>query len=168
MHDKPHTKESIIKCSLAQKARWGNGAYEERPSHSEETRNRIRDTLRKGFYKNCLECKKTFYVSPSGAGRKYCSKKCQAKAFTGKRSPLYKEDAVRRLKPRYGSPKDRAWRKKVFERDDYTCQYCLERGGRLHSHHIKSYKDFSKLRHILNNGLTLCEKCHYKLHSKRG
>jgi len=54
----------------------------------------------------------------------------------------------------------RDWRRRVFERDDYTCQFCGERGGELHADHIKSYLKYPKLRTKLSNGRTLCKKCH--------
>lgn len=56
------------------------------------------------------------------------------------------------------------WRRLVYERDDFTCQKCFNRGGRLHAHHIKSYMDFPELRYVVDNGLTLCISCHHKLH----
>jgi 5-methylcytosine-specific restriction endonuclease McrA len=59
------------------------------------------------------------------------------------------------------------WRMAVFSRDDYTCQYCLERGGKLNAHHIKSYKLYPELRVDVNNGLTLCSECHRNLHGNR-
>lgn len=59
------------------------------------------------------------------------------------------------------------WRKSVFERDKYTCKKCGQVGGTLNAHHIKSYKNYPKLRYSLKNGLTLCEKCHREAHRKK-
>jgi len=54
------------------------------------------------------------------------------------------------------------WRKSIFERDDYTCQECKIRGGKLEPHHIIPIRsDMSKL-FELTNGITLCRQCHMK------
>ena len=60
-----------------------------------------------------------------------------------------------------------AWRKSVFERDNYTCQICSQRGGELNAHHIQTYAKFKKLRYVLDNGITLCKKCHRETHKKK-
>lgn len=54
----------------------------------------------------------------------------------------------------------RGWRWKVFERDNYTCQICFQRGGTLHADHIKSFALYPSLRLELSNGRTLCVECH--------
>lgn len=54
----------------------------------------------------------------------------------------------------------RQWRRAVYERDDYTCQHCGKRGGRLNAHHIKAWATHPELRYEISNGLTLCVDCH--------
>jgi len=52
------------------------------------------------------------------------------------------------------------WARDVKKRDGYRCQICGEVGGILNSHHIKTFSKFPELRFELNNGITLCKKCH--------
>lgn len=62
----------------------------------------------------------------------------------------------------------RVWRDNVFSRDDYTCQKCGQRGGNLNAHHIKSWKDNKAERLEKDNGVTLCQSCHYNFHGTYG
>lgn len=55
------------------------------------------------------------------------------------------------------------WRKKVFERDNYTCKKCGDdTGGNLNAHHILRKALYPHLVFDVNNGITLCEPCHDK------
>jgi hypothetical protein len=52
------------------------------------------------------------------------------------------------------------WRRRVFERDRYTCTSCGEVGGLLNADHIKSFAQYPELRTDISNGRTLCVSCH--------
>ena len=56
------------------------------------------------------------------------------------------------------------WRKSVFERDGYTCQICGQYGGKLNAHHKERFADCPEKRLDVDNGITLCEDCHKKVH----
>jgi len=85
-----------------------------------------------------------------------------------KKTPLAK--SLRR------SQKYFAWRKAVFERDNYTCVWCGVRGGELAPDHITPFSLLlraSNARNIeeafnyerlwdVENGRTLCRDCHLK------
>lgn len=58
------------------------------------------------------------------------------------------------------------WRRNVFERDDFTCQICGLRGGRLAAHHIQGFAKYPDLRTEVSNGITLCADCHKTYHRK--
>ena len=64
-------------------------------------------------------------------------------------------------------------RLKVFKNNNYTCQNCDKKGGKLVAHHIVpfNYIVSNNLKHILYdvaNGITLCLKCHKELHGLVG
>jgi len=54
----------------------------------------------------------------------------------------------------------RLWRESVFKRDNFTCVFCLKRGGVLNADHIKPFAYYPELRFAIDNGRTLCVPCH--------
>jgi hypothetical protein len=68
----------------------------------------------------------------------------------------------------------RQWRSDVFTRDNFACQNCGNKGGRLVAHHIKEFSKIIEEYQIktleqalncdemwnINNGQTLCWECH--------
>ena len=61
------------------------------------------------------------------------------------------------------SIKYKEWRKQVFLRDNFTCQECKSKKD-IHPHHIKPFAQYRDLRFVISNGITLCSKCHGKIH----
>ena len=85
--------------------------------------------------------------------------------FTG-----FKQKYSKRLR---NSSRWKKWRTKVFERDNYTCLDCSKKGVFLHPHHIVPVAeclaiDFEELIFDVDNGNTLCAKCHRGIHFKGG
>lgn len=58
------------------------------------------------------------------------------------------------------------WRNAVYKRDDFTCQMCFERGGKLSAHHILLFSEREDLRTVVANGITLCWSCHSSIKSR--
>lgn len=72
--------------------------------------------------------------------------------------------------------KYRQWVSDIFTKDNFICQICGIRGGKLEAHHIKSFSLIIHENNIktieeallceelwnLNNGMTLCKECHGK------
>jgi predicted restriction endonuclease len=95
----------------------------------------------------------------------------------GKTQPEYVKEAVRRATSKGGvtpinllirrSYAYLKWRKQVFERDRYTCQFCGAHTGNghrvtLNADHVKSFALYPELRFEISNGRTLCLSCHRK------
>ena len=65
--------------------------------------------------------------------------------------------------------KEKTWRKEVYKRDNYICQCCGDKkGGNLNAHHILPYAIYEKSRFDVDNGITMCEKCHILFHKIYG
>lgn len=56
----------------------------------------------------------------------------------------------------------KAWRKAVYVRDEYKCQFTDCKRKRLEAHHIIRWVDSPHLRFEVSNGITLC-KYHHKI-----
>jgi hypothetical protein len=117
----------------------------------------------------CKFCKIEFYIAPSelskrrGSGN-FCSKSCVGKFHSGILSSNWQGGITPPNKKERCGYKTDDWRKSVYERDNYTCQKCGKRGGKLNAHHIIPFSIDKSLRFEVSNGITLCAKCHKKEH----
>lgn len=56
------------------------------------------------------------------------------------------------------------WRNSVYCRDGFRCQVCGAMHCKLNAHHIMNWCDNEDLRYDIDNGITMCEKCHILFH----
>lgn len=136
--------------------------------------------------KLCKFCGKEWIPSiKNWARNKFCSDSCASKSHPsgrlGKKGGQHQKDMVRlktsganhfrwikdrtlalENKRERSSATIRLWRLAVFTRDNFTCQDCKAKGVYLESHHIRCWRDYPELRFDINNGITLCTKCHNK------
>jgi hypothetical protein len=100
-----------------------------------------------------------------------------SKAMKGEKNPMYGRKGI--LHPRWKKERKllrkkhegieyNEWRKAIFRRDNFTCQKCGQYGGNLIAHHIFNFADFPELRLAIDNGITLCKKCHNEFHKRFG
>ena len=101
-------------------------------------------------------------------GRKHTEEviKKMSESRKGERNPMWKGGLTAKSLLIRMSLEYRLWRKAVYERDDYTCQECGDnKGNNLEAHHIKPFYLFPDLRTAIDNGVTLCKKCHKETNS---
>lgn len=123
------------------------------------------------YNSKCLECNKEI-ENRIGAKyiKKFCSMDCRNKNYTkrnylhitGKNSHFYKHGNCNENTKERKSGKYKNWRISVFKRDNYTCVFCGQIGGKLNADHIKPFSIYKEFRYDLDNGRTLCLNCHYK------
>lgn len=101
------------------------------------------------------------------AGKK-CTE-CRRRGFIGELNPRWNPDLTDEQRNKNRDTLEHIqWRENVFSRDDYTCQECSERGGKLNAHHIVPFSVDVELSLDEENGVTLCETCHKRIHSSGG
>ncbi len=124
-------------------------------------------------------------VSPRGKDHPCYGKKQSLQQIEERRKANTKkpEDRISLLNKQIrSSEKYDEWRVMIFGRDNFTCQKCGIVGTYLHAHHKKYLSLIVKENNIatleqaldcnelwnLDNGITLCSKCHNKLPKKKG
>ncbi len=81
-------------------------------------------------------------------------------------NPLLTEEERTKRRSIKGTSK---WKKEVKSRDNHTCQCCGELNPRpIIAHHLDGFHWNKELRFDVNNGITLCKKCHDSFHKKYG
>lgn len=135
------TDEHKLKISRANKGKsfgWIKGS-----KHTKESRERISDGLKGKQPKNSIDWK-------------------------GKNHPRWKGGITTENQKIRHSIEYRFFIEGNFSRDNYTCQKCKIRGGKLCVHHIQNFAEVIELRTSIENGITFCKKCHQDFHKRYG
>lgn len=92
----------------------------------------------------------------------------QAKSRKGVLHPRYNPNKIRSEREDGRISGTQIWSKSVLQRDNYICQICKVRGGDLVAHHLDGYNWCKEKRLDIDNGVTLCVRCHKTFHTKYG
>ena len=94
---------------------------------------------------------------------------CWRLSRIGENSPNWNHELTKENRKNYHdrsyTPGYFLWRKAVYDRDDYTCQFCNIRSKGLEAHHIDAWATHKSERLNVDNGVTLCETCHTACHA---
>ena len=80
----------------------------------------------------------------------------------GADSPMWNGGITTEIQKIRGSVEQVNWSKNVLIADNYTCQVCKVRGGKLCADHILPFSLYPQFRTEPTNGRTLCVSCHTK------
>ena len=121
-------------------------------------------SVRATIIKKCLYCGAVISTCKS-TDKKYCNSICRdlhyRQILKGENSHFWQGGKTQQSEIIRKSAEYKEWRKKVFERDNYTCQKCGKKSTHdLEAHHKKAQSLFPELIFDLDNGLTLCHDCH--------
>jgi len=175
MRLRKHSIVSRLKMSLSKKGKMpkfipNNLGRQRTPEQRETYRKASLRAFKNGTRKSWNKGKKGLQNSPR-KGKKYLE-------ISGENHWNWK-GGITPLKTKiFSSFKYRQWRSDVFTRDNFTCQECgNKKSGNFEAHHIKSFSDIIKGNNIktieeafsceelwnINNGITLCVRCHNKI-----
>jgi hypothetical protein len=161
--------ETKAKMSIAAKRRGGYPIRPEGFQFSEESKQKMRLAhLEKNPTDKQLEALRAGRERPKSLKER----KQMAVRMQGENCPFWKGGIAhlsKRQEQKNGMWLEyNLWREQIFERDNYTCQFCGTRGGRLNADHIKPWILYPELRFDISNGRTLCIKCHTQRHKEEG
>lgn len=128
-----------------------------------ETKKKPRDE--KWYNTICSFCNKKFHKKPSHIGKyNFCNNKCQnewqKEYFKGENGSGWIDG---RSFEKYGLEFNKGLKRKIRQRDKYTCQECGCIRNELCVHHI----DYNKQNNSYSNLISLCNSCHTKTNWKR-
>jgi 5-methylcytosine-specific restriction endonuclease McrA len=113
-----------------------------------------------GKFVPCAICGKVVYRKKSRLKRQnmvFCSNNC---------SHEYQSIVMTKVSEKIGWRRRklyRQWRKSVFSRDNSRCKLCGSE-KKICAHHILEVQDYPKEKYNIENGITLCQKCHIFIH----
>lgn len=115
----------------------------------------------------CLQCGDCFQSRSNQLlrlNRRFCSRSCWSKyRMTGERNRNWKGGISSARDVIKASDQYKEWRLQVFRRDHFHCVVCLcpsSDGNPIEAHHLKKFSDYPGLVLDVENGCTLCRKCH--------
>ena len=116
---------------------------------------------------NCENCGKGFVLTKSESLKyKCCSMECRNAQTSirqkGDKSHLWRGGITNQERVARNSARYDLFRRFILARDNFTCQICNKRGGKLCVDHIKEWFLYPALRFDTDNGRTLCVECHRK------
>lgn len=127
----------------------------------------LKDHRIKNKERCCPVCKKSFLAKTSEDI--YCSWECYNKDRHPPKGPDHWnwKGGISKEHDNRDSADYKKWRKEVYEKDVYKCVFCGSK-EKINAHHIYSWHYYPEKRYDINNGITVCEKCHIKIHKKFG
>ena len=135
---------------------------------SDETKKAISEALkgkpgtRKGK-PHSDESKKAISEALNGRSLSDEHKKAISESMKGEKNPSYIDGRYPETQAIRHSLKYAEWRLMVFGRDNFTCLECGTRGVELNAHHVLRFANYPEFRYTVENGITLCKTCHYKI-----
>lgn len=85
--------------------------------------------------------------------------------FAGDKNPNWRGNAVKKYQRERTSYAAKEWAVAVKRRDGYKCVACGAT-GKLHAHHVISWRKDASKRFDVDNGISLCIPCHQKEHAR--